>query len=247
MKIQSLSLHDALDRIAPGASRFADEDTIGGYHSTKALQQYPSGAIWGAEGQMLYALVRHFKPLNVLEVGTGRGVGTLHLAAAIKANNNGATLTTVDSGVTGYKPAQTPTARYVKSDAVAYLESLPDNSLDFIFEDLDHTAETIFRLASLAEDKLKIGGILVSHDAAHYNVGAEVQRGYFQAAMYVEVFLIPPCDCGLSFWQKLDEDEGTETVQPDYESMTIAQLKLILGDEAPARGKKQDYIDLLKG
>lgn len=246
MTIHILTLTEALEQIAPGSSQYAAEDTIGGYHSDKALQQYPSGAIWGAEGQMLYALIRHFKPLNVLEVGTGRGVGTLHIAAAIAANGNGATLTSVDSGVTGYKPVKSHLATYVKSDAVAYLESVPDESLDFIFEDLDHSARTVFDVATLAESKLKMGGILISHDAAHYNVGKAVQEGYWHAAMYIDVFLIPPCDCGLSFWQKLDEE--TEVVAPpDYEAMSIPQLKELLGDKAPSRAKKQVYIDLLRG
>lgn len=246
MTIHELSLTEALERLAPGASAYAAEDTIGGYHSDKARSQYPSGAIWAAEGQMLYALARHFKPRVVLELGTGRGVSTLHLAAAIERNANGAVLTSVDSGASRYQPARTNTARYVHADAVSYLEAVTDDSVDFIFEDLDHTAASVEAVARLATVKLAPGGILISHDAAHYNVGAAVRAGYAQAGLDIEVYRTPPCDCGLSFWRKPLTGEAA----PDYDELTVTELKALLrerGIDAPARAKKDVYIQLLKG
>jgi hypothetical protein len=37
-----------------------------------------------ASGLLLYALVRHYKPTNILEIGTGRGYGAFCMAMALR-------------------------------------------------------------------------------------------------------------------------------------------------------------------
>lgn len=50
-----------------------------------------------ARAIVIYRLVRIFKPLNVLELGTNVGISSAYLASALKLNNNGGKLITIEA------------------------------------------------------------------------------------------------------------------------------------------------------
>ncbi len=64
-----------------------------------ALKQLPTGefslAHWW-RGPLLYSLVRHFRPANVLEIGTGRGYGSACMAQAALDAGLDTTIWTID-------------------------------------------------------------------------------------------------------------------------------------------------------
>ena len=187
-----------LDSLLP----LAELDAIGGFHPDPAQRQWGMGAIFGVEGQTLYALIRALKPETVVEIGSGTGCSATHIALALKANGRGH-LTTVDRGNTPQIPADLLDYVTIQAgDGINYLALLPDNSVDFILEDADHTADMCHAIGELVKTKLKPGGVLLVHDIAHWAVGADIRRGYDLAGMEVRRYLIEPSDCGWGVWQR---------------------------------------------
>jgi predicted O-methyltransferase YrrM len=187
-----------LDSLLP----YAEADNIGGFHPDPTQRQWGMGAIFGVEGQTLYALIRALKPETLVEIGSGTGCSATHIAAALSANGRGH-LTTVDRGNTPQIPADL--LDYVTihaGDGINYLALLPDSSVDFILEDADHTADMCHAIGELVKTKLKPGGVLLVHDIAHWGVGADIRRGYDLAGMEVRRYLIEPSDCGWGVWQR---------------------------------------------
>jgi predicted O-methyltransferase YrrM len=189
---------------------FAEADNLGGYHPDPSQRQWGAGAIWDVEGRTIYALVRALKPVNVVEIGSGTGCSTNHIASALLANSFD-DLTHIGHVVT-LDRGNTPEIRgehnnyvtVVPGDAFEYLELLPDNSIDFILEDADHSEDMCYRVGEIAKRKLAPGGVLVAHDAAHFGVGADVRAGFERAGLQGRVYLTEPSDCGLLVWRKPD-------------------------------------------
>lgn len=214
-------LEAALTRIAsayqldaPQLITYANEDRHTGWD--KGAGQWPVGSLWRVEGQTLYALVRAFQPRRLLELGTGYGCSATHLLQALAANGHEAALTCVDSGVhrltfgpgsigEGIPPALRSMVQIeVNSiDAYAQTEHAP---FDFIFEDGMHSPDQVYTVWSSLPRLLKPGGVIVSHDALHYLVGADVRHGIEHAGITDALYLdIEPADCGLAIWKKPGE------------------------------------------
>lgn len=93
--------------------------------------------------ELLHALVRAFKPRFLLETGTGRGLSTIALAAALRSNGSGH-LWTVENNpgsTEGAKEAVRSVAAelesyvsFVTADSMAYLSGL-SRPFDFVFFD----------------------------------------------------------------------------------------------------------------
>lgn len=181
---------------------FAQEDNYGGFHADPNQRQWPIGSIWGVEGQILYALVRALDPLRCVELGVGQGCGATHITAALWANGGEGLLTSIDRGNSGgLIPADLKLySKVLPGDAIEWLEAQPDGSIDFLFEDADHSEAFCRQAGLLAQRKLALGGVLVVHDAAHFIVGREVIAGYSMAGMALMVYLVEPSDCGVGIW-----------------------------------------------
>lgn len=190
----------------------AQADNIGGYHPDPTQRQWNPGAVWDVEGRTIYALIRALQPVNVVEIGSGLGCSTNHIASALKANSierfeHVGHLVTLDRGNTPQVDGRWDSyVTALPGDAFEYLELLPDNSVDFILEDADHSEEMCYRVGELAKRKLAPGGVLVAHDAAHPTVGADVKAGFTRAGINYRVYLTEPSDCGLLVWRKEQAD-----------------------------------------
>lgn len=183
---------------------YAGEDTIGGWHPDPALRRWPVGSVFEVEGKALYALTRALRPQNCVEIGIQDGCSASHIAAALKANGSGH-LTSIDRGNSGslIPDRLRPYIRIISGHAQHYIpEHYADDSLDFIFEDADHSELLSYTIGTLAKTKLKIGGILVAHDISQFLVGADVRAGYDRAGLDYRVFDIEPSDCGLMIWRR---------------------------------------------
>lgn len=202
--------------------QYLEEDKIGGYHVNNALATWPSGSLWESEGQILYALTRYLKPERIVEIGTLYGCSATHFATALMKNGTGR-ITVVDNRANGKFGELIPLDKWavidkVEGDGGDFLESLPDNSVDLIFEDAGHGEEDVYRFTLLALRKLKPGGLLINHDAGHdsamylheqgyvYQVsadeGAMIRAGLTRAGADFQVYKPHESDCGFAVTKK---------------------------------------------
>lgn len=224
------------------------EDTLGGYHADPALRKWHTGAVWEVEGQILYALIRALKPLNCVEIGSGDGCSANHTASALKANGGGH-VTTIDRGNTPLVLAGLENyVTVISGDGVEWLANQPDNSIDFIVEDADHTEAMCYEVAELAKSKLKPGGVLLSHDAAHFAVGQAVRAGYDRAGLDYRLYLTEPSDCGWLVWQRPSipsgdyvENPAIYTVKRDG-SATLERPETLTPVEKPKRKRTKKAV-----
>jgi SAM-dependent methyltransferase len=219
---------------------FAEADNLGGYHPDPSQRQWGAGAIWDVEGRTIYALIRALQPVNVVEIGSGLGCGTNHIGSALKANGNGHVVT-LDKGNTPLIDSQW--SEYVTvlgGDAFEYLELLPDNSIDFIFEDADHSEDMCYRVGEIAKRKLAPGGVLVAHDAAHPTVGAGVRAGFERAGLQGRVYLTEPSDCGLLVWRKVGGIADMSLSKEYKHAASLADTEPVLQaqEDKPKRKRK---------
>lgn len=195
-----MNLHETLDAIAAQLKLdagqlklYAVEDRLGGYHHDPVYRRYEVGAIWGVEGQILYALIRALKPQNVLELGAYRGCSGDHMRAALEANGSGE-FTSVDS---------LGRAGAIMDTAQDFMQKTR-KQWDFIFEDTDHARSTIAFVWGVAKIKLSGGGLMISHDSLHPLAGEDIRNGIMDAGLSADTkhYLTAPSDCGMSIWQK---------------------------------------------
>ena len=196
---------------------YAKEDAIGGYHYNPVLKLFPAGSIWGVEGQILYALVRHLKPDKVVEIGGWAGASASHLAAAVKANGKGH-IYSIDDGSEfsdfehGYliQDYLRPYVTLIKDDGRVWLNKQEPQSIGLLFDDASHAASLIVELARLAMQKVYPTGILINHDAMHdqaylgdgtviaSTLGRQVRDALASAGLSFTPYLTEPSDCGLA-------------------------------------------------
>lgn len=202
---------DAADLIA-----YAAEDNIGGYHFNAALQLWPAGSVWGVEGQIIYALIRHLKPAVVAEIGGWAGCSGAHMAAAVKMNGVGHVYGVDDASETSFSPYNRlpddlkPYITQVRDDGRNWLAQQPDGSIGLLFDDASHAEQLIIELAHLGLKKCEPGGLLLNHDAMHdaafypdgtrtpSGLGRQVRDALSNAGLYFRPYLTEPSDCGLA-------------------------------------------------
>lgn len=229
-----------LDSLLP----FAETDDIGGYHPDPALRKWGMGAIFEVEGQTLYALIRALKPDTVVEIGSGTGCSATHITSALRDNGHGH-MTTVDRGNTPQIPDDLQQYVTIQSgDGVEWLQQQPDNSIDFLLEDADHTTPLCAAIGELAKTKLRPGGVLMVHDAVHWAVGAEVRAGYDLAGLDVRTYLTDPSDCGWAVWvrpKKFENAYGSFVTQENADLVAQAAEKAYsLADTEPVLQAQED-------
>lgn len=211
------ALHDIANQLAldyDDLQRYADEDTLGGFHYHLPEQKFTVGSIWGVEGQVIYALIRALAPDTVVEIGGWYGCSASHMAAAVKANGHGWVISVDDgSQLSGIHGSAIPDAlrahiQLIHHEGLAWLDSQEYASIDLIFEDANHSTRLTYDIAARAYSRLKPGGILVNHDVApNSEVGDAVRKGLDMAGIDYRAYLIEPSNCGLAIWRK---PEGVE-------------------------------------
>jgi len=200
-----MHLHEALSAIAAQLGLdaamlqdYAAEDTLGGYP-----EAWPCGSLWDGEGRTLYALVRALGPLNVLELGVHAGASTTHLRSAVR-DNGGGRVHSIDrwEGAGHMIPDDLFAHGWLTyADALAAIADLPDNAIDFVFEDLCHGGGEVRDVIQALRPKLRPGAVVVHHDSEHGAEGIEVKRGLREAGVEFRSYALPPSDCGLALWR----------------------------------------------
>ena len=184
------------------------QDPHGGYASTHD-DGFPVGSTWRVEGQFLYSLVRALRPARVLEIGTWHGCGATHILQALHDTGGEGWMNSVDCGIeisidsvgdmipTELRYRWTLDKTTIEDFTMARFRA----PYDFIFEDAMHSPEQVQFIWSQIPKLLKPGGVIVSHDAAHFIVGPDVREGIRRAGYDATVYAIEPADCGLAVWQ----------------------------------------------
>lgn len=186
--------------------QYAAADTVGGYHTDPAQRRWDTGSIWGVEGQVLYTLIRATAPKMIVNLGVYQGCSLAHITAAVLAvqrddKKYNPTIVAVDL----YKPKSVPMGvEFLGMDALEYVEKqMPSRKVDLLFEDLYHGTESTQRVWAAFQKKANKGAFIMSHDAAHFLVGADVRFGILASGVTDPLVLdIEPSDCGLAVWRK---------------------------------------------
>lgn len=216
-----MNLREALNKIEDylglwqRLSLYVAQDNIGGYHPDPTQRKWPAGAVWENEGKVLYALTRALQFKACVEIGIQDGCSASHIALALKNQVEDA----IRAGITPPEPGHLDSIDRANSgtliendlrqwisiiggDAEVYIPNhYADGSLDFIFEDGEHSEALGYTIAELAKTKLRPGGILIAHDVEHPIVGKDVRAGYDKAGLDYITVLIEPADTGLLIWK----------------------------------------------
>jgi predicted O-methyltransferase YrrM len=204
--IQTLATYYKLD--ASELLAYADEDNIGGYddkHNGKVTRTgnpvWEIGSLWEVEGKILYALIRALKPAHVVEIGSFHGCSATHICEALLKNGKGK-LTSVDINHNFKPPAKFKgVLKQVQIDLFKY-EFPKTPKVDFVFEDALHEPGQVSHIWNLFKKSAKKGAAILSHDAEHYIVGADVRMGIGEIVEDYKTILVAPSDCGFAYWKK---------------------------------------------
>lgn len=228
------SFEKYLDLVPDILLPYAEQDDIGGFHPDPSQRKWGIGAIFAVEGKILYALIRALKPQTIVEVGSGTGCSTTHMASALLDNGGSGHITTIDRGNTPHVPSDLQDFVTIESgDAINILALMPDHSIDFLLEDADHSEALCAAIGELAKTKLKPGGVMIAHDAAHFGVGRDVCMGFDRAGLDYRVYLTEPSDCGWLVWRApkavmrmLTPDELIQGVKEVHAAIDSGELTL---------------------
>lgn len=228
-----MNLEQALQQIAEGFNldageliAHAAEDTIGGWDYDHTKHRWPTGSIFGADGQILHALVRALAPKRVVTMGVmDAGCALTHIASALLVTGGRVTCVDTEHSAAYLVLAEyAPVIDFVVQHGLEYLAGAADESVDLLFDDLPKDAAQAQAVVEHARRVLRPGGLLVIHDAAHWLAGPAIRQGIAQAGLNAYLTVKPDeTDCGLAIWQKpgapviddepLPEDEEHEPVE----------------------------------
>jgi len=143
--------------------------------------------------------------MDIVECGSLYGCSSAHISSAIYPDSGHLTSVDILEGTGSMFPdSLKPYRAQVYMDGAAYLNTLPDNSVDMVYDDTDHTYEVTRAIWEAAIPKVRSGGVIVSHDSEHATAGETVTKAILDALGHDDVLtlLVPPADCGLLVWRK---------------------------------------------
>ena len=86
-------------------------------------------------------------------------------------------------------------------DALAFINEIDDDHIDFVFEDLCHGESEVYAIVTALKPKLRAGAVVVHHDSEHGDDGAQIRRALNRAGVNYRSWLMSPSDCGLAIWR----------------------------------------------
>jgi len=139
---------------------------------------YRQRALQYEDAQLLCTIIKKLRPLDILELGTFIGLSAKVMNMALRENGYG-NIISVDLWSQGemfagpgspkmgqvFTPEDLKNISLVTSDEIEYLESLPAQCFDMIFEDTNHAARMLMKAVPLIERALRPGGIALFHNS----------------------------------------------------------------------------------
>lgn len=178
--------------------RYADEDEAGGWDNGEG--DWHIGSMFSNDGRLLYALVRALRPNLVLELGVFQGCSSKHILSALVKNKKGKLISydlapQVDKSRFTIDELDRWILRerdVMKVKFPGYLRNVP-----LVFEDLSHEYEPtrdILRKVQALNPQM-----VISHDAAHHDVGANVRAAHMDVFGSCNVLEYEGSECGLAY------------------------------------------------
>jgi predicted O-methyltransferase YrrM len=176
-----------------------------------------NGTAYTNDGKLLYAMVRLLRPDHILEIGTYKGGGTIHLAEAVKKNGAPEKM-----GVVLSVDIWEGSGLAIPDELMGWVEvvhqnidfwldeySLPEPFFDFIFEDGPHSEHSVHNIYQALPPILKPGGFILSHDTStgmhNYIVNGMRKGGVdLDDVLFVD---LPGNPCGMSVYRFEGYDE----------------------------------------
>jgi predicted O-methyltransferase YrrM len=202
---------------------------------------WPSGTGSVSEKRILYAITRALNPVLCLDLGTRWGAMALQIATGIRdTSDTHGHLTSIDNEthihgsrqpVGKFIPPHIKRIRLINADAVKYLggDKFP---YTLIFEDTEHTFEMTKAIYELAPERLKPGGVIISHDACHPKFKGAVVKGIKATGIEPIVYLVEGDSCGLAIWQK-PKRELVFKEKPEVVVTDVAINEITIDTETP--------------
>lgn len=139
--------------------------TVGPWGNPVMPNDVMAGAVKPGEGQLLYGFVRALAPEHVLEIGTGYGLSTIHLAAACRDNGAGQ-VHTVEINGERQRQAIAHIGEAGLLDWVRFYTGMPEGvRFGFVLLDGPHEAEPVGALLEWVHGALTPGAVVAVHDA----------------------------------------------------------------------------------
>ena len=186
--LRAISKADVEEAFSPHGTIAAERSEVSSQIDRIALMEdMTTAGVNPGDRRAVYYLIRALRPRRVLEIGTNVGASTLHIAAAMKRNNEDGkgecNLVTVDIADVNdasngfWKQAGLPCsprdnmaqlgmagcAEFVAMDSLKYFDRHLGR-YDFIFLDGDHAASTVYQELPRALKHLRAGGTILLHD-----------------------------------------------------------------------------------
>lgn len=182
----------------------AEDDTFTGWDFGKG--DWPCGSLHTPEGKTLYMITYALQAKTVVECGSLYGCSSAHIASML-SHYFDRHLTSVDilEGTGSQFPDYLkPYRSQIYMPGEQYLATLPDNTVDMVYEDTDHSFAVTRDIWLAAIPKVRSGGVIVSHDSEHATAGETVTSAVIAALGHDDflTLLVPPADCGLLVWRK---------------------------------------------
>ena len=135
-------------------------------------------------GRLLMRIVEHYKPLNIIEIGTSLGISTAYIAAP-----NIGTIHTIEGNPSSAEMARTQLSKAGIGNVKSYegnfdeilpniLRDVPHTSLAFV--DGNHTYEASMRYFNMIADTAKSNETIIVFDDIHWSEG--MQRAWNEIA-----------------------------------------------------------------
>lgn len=136
------------------------------YYGEAKYSGYPEeggGAVWKSEGKFLYMMIRHLKPLRILEIGNFKGRGTTnHILQAIDDNKVGQVVLLDILENLEYDRLHSKDFERVIDDSLKYLNK--PFTFDLIVHDGSHEYEHVKKELELMSENTTQSFWIWSHD-----------------------------------------------------------------------------------
>lgn len=171
---------------------------------------FQDGGIAYNDGILLYTMIKSLKSKHILELGTFIGISGKFIALAIDdfTNQSFVTIDECDDEIMAHLHGK-PIGFYLKpygeditfvsSSVEDYLKSCPDSSIDFLFDDTDHTYETVLAICKQLPRIITPRGFATFHDS----LMEAPQKAFKDAGILDDILFLYPYT-GIGIWRNME-------------------------------------------
>jgi predicted O-methyltransferase YrrM len=153
--------------------------------------------IWTSEkqvGELISSLIKLNNGKHVLESGVFKGQTSIYMIDALPNDGSytGVDIEDLREDVVRDFMDMNGNCKFIKGDSLQVLKDLPKNHYDLIFIDSVHEEDFLRQEFKLAEQLVKVNGLIVLHDAYTYGVNKWIE--YVKQFPWFEIINLDTCD-----------------------------------------------------